>query len=121
MQVFANGKRRFHSFIEFYAINLKNQEVKIWSYDSTLNKNREETNSKWSQIRQFLQESTFKEQRDVNVHLYTLYMLRKSKIYTSGPRLFKFLGGAMQPINHYPFNSYYETYGGIHWLVLSSG
>ena len=31
MQVFANGKRRFHSFIEFCAIQLKNQEVKIWS------------------------------------------------------------------------------------------
>ena len=29
MQVFANGKRRFYSFIEFYAIHLKNQEVKI--------------------------------------------------------------------------------------------
>ena len=29
MQVFANGKRRFHSFTEFYAIHLKNQEVKI--------------------------------------------------------------------------------------------
>ena len=27
MQVFANGKRRFHSFIEFYVINLKNQEA----------------------------------------------------------------------------------------------
>ncbi|XP_074614722.1 helicase-like transcription factor [Acropora palmata] len=26
MQVFANGKRRFHSFIEFYVIHLKNQE-----------------------------------------------------------------------------------------------
>ena len=35
MQVFANGKRCFHSFIAFYAIHLKNQEVKIQS--STLN------------------------------------------------------------------------------------
>ena len=81
----------------------------------------EENEFKMITDRQLMQESTFKEQRDVNVHLYTLYMLRKSKIYTSGPRLFKFLGGAMQPINHYPFNSYYETYGGIHWLVLSNG
>ena len=31
MQVFANGKRRFHSFIDFYVIHLKDQEVKIWS------------------------------------------------------------------------------------------
>ena len=31
MQVFANGKRRFHSFMEFFVIHLKNQEVKIWS------------------------------------------------------------------------------------------
>ena len=31
MQVFANGKRCFHSFIEFYMIQLKHQEVKIWS------------------------------------------------------------------------------------------
>ena len=29
MQVFANGKQHFHSFIEFYVIHLKNQEVKI--------------------------------------------------------------------------------------------
>ena len=29
MQVFGNGKRRFHSFIEFYVIHLKNQQVKI--------------------------------------------------------------------------------------------
>ena len=29
MQVFANGKRRVHSFIEFYVKHLKNQEVKI--------------------------------------------------------------------------------------------
>ena len=26
MQVFANGKRRFHPFIEFYAIHLKNKK-----------------------------------------------------------------------------------------------
>ena len=25
----ANGKRRFHSFIEFFVIHLKNQKVKI--------------------------------------------------------------------------------------------
>ena len=31
MQVFANGKRRFLSFIEFYGIHVKNQEVEIWS------------------------------------------------------------------------------------------
>ena len=31
MQIFANGKRRFHSFIEFFVIQLKNQEEKIWS------------------------------------------------------------------------------------------
>ena len=30
-QVFANGKRRFHSFIEFFVIRVKNQEVKIGS------------------------------------------------------------------------------------------
>ena len=29
MQVFANCKRRFHSFIEFYVIQLRNQEVEI--------------------------------------------------------------------------------------------
>ena len=29
MQVFANGKRRFLSFIEIYVIHLKKQEVKI--------------------------------------------------------------------------------------------
>ena len=29
MQVFSNGKQRFHSFIEFYVIQLKNQEVKV--------------------------------------------------------------------------------------------
>ena len=31
MQVFANGKQRFHSFIEIFEIHLKNQEVKILS------------------------------------------------------------------------------------------
>jgi len=31
MQIFENGKRRPKSFVEFYAINLKNQGVKIWS------------------------------------------------------------------------------------------
>ena len=31
MQIFANGKRHFHSFINFYVIRLKQQEVKIWS------------------------------------------------------------------------------------------
>ena len=31
LQIFANGKRRFHSFKEFFVIHLKNQEVKIWS------------------------------------------------------------------------------------------
>ena len=31
MQIFANGKRRFHSFIEFFVIHLKNLEVKISS------------------------------------------------------------------------------------------
>ena len=29
MQVFANGKQRFHCFREFFVIQLKNQEVKI--------------------------------------------------------------------------------------------
>ena len=29
MQVFVNGKRCFHSFIEFFVIHLRNQEVKI--------------------------------------------------------------------------------------------
>jgi len=29
MQVFANGEQRFHSFIEFFVIHVKNQEVKI--------------------------------------------------------------------------------------------
>ena len=29
MQIFANGKRRFDSFMEFYVINLKYQGVKI--------------------------------------------------------------------------------------------
>ena len=29
MQIFANSKRHFHSFIEFFVIRLKNQEVKI--------------------------------------------------------------------------------------------
>ena len=32
MQIFANRKRRFYSFIEFCVINLKNQGLKIWSY-----------------------------------------------------------------------------------------
>ena len=32
MQIFANGTRRFHSFIEFFVIHLKNQEVKIWNF-----------------------------------------------------------------------------------------
>ena len=31
MQIFANGKRRFLSFVEFYVTNLKIQRVKIWS------------------------------------------------------------------------------------------
>ena len=35
MLIFANGKRRFHSFIEFFVIHLKNQEVKIWSFGSS--------------------------------------------------------------------------------------
>ena len=29
MQVFANPKRCFQSFMEFYAMHIKNQEVKI--------------------------------------------------------------------------------------------
>jgi len=29
MQIFLNGKWRLKSFVEFYAINLKNQGVKI--------------------------------------------------------------------------------------------
>ena len=29
MQVFANSKGHFHSFIEFYVIHLENREVKI--------------------------------------------------------------------------------------------
>ena len=31
IQIFANGKRRFHSFLELYVIRSKNQGVKIWS------------------------------------------------------------------------------------------
>ena len=31
MQIFANGKQRFDSFMEFYVIYLKYQGVKIWS------------------------------------------------------------------------------------------
>ena len=34
MEVFANGKRRFHSFIEFFVIHLKYQEVKIFDQPS---------------------------------------------------------------------------------------
>ena len=30
MKIFANGKRRFYSFIEFFVIRLKNKGVKIW-------------------------------------------------------------------------------------------
>ena len=29
MQIFANGKQRFYSFMEFYVIHSKNQGVKI--------------------------------------------------------------------------------------------
>ena len=36
MQVFPNGKQHFHSFIAFYVMHLKNQEVKIWSHSGTL-------------------------------------------------------------------------------------
>ena len=32
MQIFANGKQRFHSFVELYVIHSKNQGEKIWSY-----------------------------------------------------------------------------------------
>ena len=32
LQIFANGKRRFYSFIEFYIIHSKNQAIKIWSW-----------------------------------------------------------------------------------------
>ena len=32
MQIFANGKRRFHSSMEFYVIHQKYQGVKIWSW-----------------------------------------------------------------------------------------
>ena len=32
MQIFANSKQHFHSFIEFFVIHLKYQEVKIWSW-----------------------------------------------------------------------------------------
>ena len=35
MQVFANDKQRFHSFVEFYVIHLKTQEVKNWSHCSS--------------------------------------------------------------------------------------
>ena len=31
MQIFANGKRRFYSFMEFYVLHSENQGVKIWS------------------------------------------------------------------------------------------
>ena len=31
MQIFVNDKQRLKSFVEFYAINEKNQGVKIWS------------------------------------------------------------------------------------------
>ena len=36
MQIFANGKRRFDSFMEFYVINLKYQGVKF-DHTNTLN------------------------------------------------------------------------------------
>ena len=32
MQIFANSKWRFDSFMEFYVMHLKYQGVKIWSY-----------------------------------------------------------------------------------------
>ena len=35
MQIFANGKRRFYSFMEFYVIHLKNQRVQF-DHSSTL-------------------------------------------------------------------------------------
>ena len=31
MQIFANGKRRFDSFVDFYVIHQKYQGVEIWS------------------------------------------------------------------------------------------
>ena len=31
MQIFANGKQHFYSFMEFYVMQLKNQGVKFWS------------------------------------------------------------------------------------------
>ena len=31
MQIFANGKQQFYSFMEFYVIYSKKQGVKIWS------------------------------------------------------------------------------------------
>ena len=32
MQIFTNGKRRFHSFVELYVICSKHQGVKFWSW-----------------------------------------------------------------------------------------
>jgi len=29
MQIFATGKRRFHSFMEFYVIHLKNEGIEF--------------------------------------------------------------------------------------------
>ena len=36
MYMFANGKQRFYSFMEFYVIHLRNQK-NIWSLSTTLN------------------------------------------------------------------------------------
>ena len=35
MQIFTNGKRRFHSFVELYLIRSKYQGVKIWHQKCT--------------------------------------------------------------------------------------
>ena len=40
MQIFANGKQRFYSFMEFYVIHLRNEGVKILSYSTTLNSSK---------------------------------------------------------------------------------
>ena len=40
MQIFANGKWRFYSFMEFYAIHSNNQGVKVWSHSTTLSGKR---------------------------------------------------------------------------------
>ena len=49
MQIFANGKRRSYSFIEFYVIHLKNQGGQIWSqYHFKKSKKNDPTPFTWT-------------------------------------------------------------------------